>query len=62
MHAAAEIVVERLLFGDVGQERLLRVGEVFVQAVLEGANVCDLDIVEIALRAGEENHHLLLPA
>ena len=35
--------------------------EVLVEAVFEGANVGDLEIVEIALRAGEENDHLLLP-
>ena len=29
--------------------------------ILEGANVRDLQIVEVALRSGEEHHRLLLP-
>src|ERR1019366_10055904 len=61
MQAAAQIVVERFLCGQVGDECGLRAVEELVQPSLEGANVGYLEVVEIALRAGKQYHRLLLP-
>ncbi len=62
MQTAAQVVVNRLLRRQVGHQRRLRAVQILVQPVLEGANVGDLQVVQIALRAGKENHRLLLPA
>jgi len=61
VEAGADVVVDLLLCGQVGDERCLSAVKVLVKAVFEGANVGDFEIVKIALGAGEENHDLLLP-
>ena len=62
MQLGADIVVNLLLCRQFLDKCSLRGIEVLVQSVLEGANVADLNIVQIALGTGKEHHHLLLPA
>ncbi len=51
MQPVAHIVVELLLLGQIVQKTGLRRGEVLVQAIFKGANIGDLEIIQVALRA-----------
>ena len=58
--ALLDVVVERLLGGDVGEDGRVARLEVGIEAVLEGAQVLDFNVVEQAVDAGEEDGDLLL--
>src|SRR5665213_395415 len=61
VEALADVVVDLLFLRQVVQQRGLAAVEILVHAVFKGANIRNLDVVEIALRAGEEDHRHLLP-
>ena len=60
MRRLLDVVVERLLGGDVGEDVGRADLEVRIEAVLKGAEVVDLDVVEQTVDAGEEDRDLLL--
>src|SRR6185312_9230735 len=60
MDAVAQIVVERFFRGNVLEQLRLRRVEVGIQSVLECPNLFHLQVIEVALRSGEQNNHLFL--
>ena len=60
MDAVAQIVVESFLRGNVVQQLRLRGIQIRIQPVLKGANLLDLQVVQIALCSGKEDDDLLL--
>src|SRR6185437_8389004 len=58
-NALLQLIVQRLLGGDVVQQPGLRRVQILIKPVLKGANVRDLHVVEEALRPGVENNDLL---